>query len=156
MTSENGRIRLGVMSTEFVRPALAETLDAIAGNRFGTVQLHVGSAVPEKVDVMTSLMGGLDAVGMFLNEELCSQIREQLSARDLELGAVDGTFNMINPDTAARRTGIDHLCRLIEFCNVLDTSVVTLCAGSRDPIMWLRHDENATDAAWSDLVDTLR
>jgi len=59
---------------------------------------------------------------------------------------------MVGPDEARRRANLGHLRRLIELCDVLGTSVVTLCTGSREEIMWRQHPENDSGSAWDDLV----
>jgi sugar phosphate isomerase/epimerase len=148
-------VQLGILTTEFERPSLEDNLDAVASHKIGAVQFQLGSAVPE-ILLRTSLEMGLDALGPHLNEQLCREIREQLARRGITLAAVDGTFNMVGPDEARRRDNLAHLQRLIELCGALGTSVVTLCTGSREEIMWRRHPDNDSAEAWRDLVAITR
>jgi sugar phosphate isomerase/epimerase len=147
--------RLGVLTSEFERPSLAATLDAIVGHNIGAVQFQLGSAVPS-VPLRTALQMGLDVLGAHLSPAFCQEIRGQLAERGLVLAAVDGTFNMIDPDEKRRWTNLGYLQQLVECCAALGTSVVTLCTGSRDEIMWRRHPDNDTPEAMADLVAVMR
>lgn len=147
--------RLGVLTTEFERPSLAATLDAIAGHDIGAVQFQLGSALPS-VPIQESLRMGLDILGQHLSPGLCAEIREELENRGIAMAAVDGTFNMIHPDVQRRRANLRYLQQLVESCESLGTSVVTLCTGSRDEIMWRRHPGNDGPDAMTDLVAVLK
>jgi sugar phosphate isomerase/epimerase len=147
--------RLGVLTSEFERPSLDATLDAIVGHNIGAVQFQLGSAVPS-VPLQTALRMGLDVLGAHLSPALCREIRAQLAERGLALAAVDGTFNMIDPDEKRRWTNLGYLQQLVEYCDALGTSVVTLCTGSRDEIMWRRHPDNDGPEAMADLVAVMR
>ena len=99
---------------------------------------------------------GLDVLGEHLNPGLCADIREQLAKRDIAMAAVDGTFNMVHPDRDRRWANLGHLVELVGYCDVLGTSVVTLCTGSRDDIMWRRHPGNDSPEALADLVEVMK
>jgi sugar phosphate isomerase/epimerase len=147
--------RLGVLTSEFERPSLESTLDAIDGHNIGAVQFQLGSAVPS-VPLQTALRMGLDVLGAHLSPAFCREIHGQLAARGLTMAAVDGTFNMIDPDEKRRWTNLGYLQQLVECCDALGTSVVTLCTGSRDEIMWRRHPDNDSPEAMADLVAVMR
>src|SRR5580700_3674758 len=143
--------RLGVLTSEFERPSLESTLDAIDGHNIGAVQFQLGSAVPS-VPLQTALRMGLDVLGAHLSPAFCREIHGQLAARGLTMAAVDGTFNMIDPDEKRRWANLGYLQQLVECCDALGTSVVTLCTGSRDEIMWRRHPDTDSPEAMADLV----
>ncbi|HEY2237928.1 MAG TPA: sugar phosphate isomerase/epimerase [Streptosporangiaceae bacterium] len=147
--------QLGVLTSEFERPSLEETVAAIAGHGIGAVQFQLGSAVPS-IPLSASLQRGLDVLGPHLSPGLCDQIREQLAASGIAMAAVDGTFNMVHPDQERRWANLDHLRRLIDYCPALGTSVVTLCTGSREDIMWRRHPDNDTPEAMADLAAVMK
>jgi len=113
--------RLGVLTSEFERPSLEATLDAIDGHNIGAVQFQLGSAVPS-VPLQTALRMGLDVLGEHLSPAFCREIRGQLAARGLAMAAVDGTFNMIDPDEKRRWTNLGYLQQLVECCDALGTS----------------------------------
>lgn len=148
-------VQLGVLTTEFERPSLAGNLDAIAAHKIDTVQLQLGSALPE-IPLGQSLEMGLDVLGAYINVDLCRRISENVAARGIRLAAVDGTFNMVGPDVQRRKVNLGYLQRLIELCEVLGTSVVTLCTGSREEVMWRPHPDNDSAGAWKDLVAIMR
>lgn len=148
-------VQLGILTSEFERSSIEENLDAVIAHGISFVQFQLGSAVPE-IPLRTSLEMGLEALGPHLNDRLCSQIRQEAASRGVTLAAVDGTFNMVGPDEARRRENLGHLKHLIECCAALETSVVTLCTGSRDEIMWHRHPDNDKVDTWRDLVHITR
>ncbi len=147
--------RLGVLTSEFERPSLEATLDAVTSHGIGAVQFQLGSAVPS-IPLRDSLQRGLDVLGEQLSPALCTDIRTQLAKRGIALAAVDGTFNMIHPDRDRRRANLAHLTELIGYCDTLGTSVVTLCTGSREDIMWHRHPDNDSPEAMTDLVEVMK
>jgi sugar phosphate isomerase/epimerase len=147
--------QLGVLTSEFERASLEETLDAVADHGIEAVQFQLGSAVPS-IPLQDSLRMGLDALGEHLTPSLCEDIRKQLAKRGIAMAAVDGTFNMVHPDQDRRWANLGHLRQLIEYCDALGTSVVTLCTGSRDDIMWRRHPDNDSPEAMTDLVAVMK
>ena len=54
--------RLGILTSEFERPSLEATLDAVAAHHIGAVQFQLGSAVPS-LPLHTALQEGLDVGG---------------------------------------------------------------------------------------------
>jgi sugar phosphate isomerase/epimerase len=145
---------LGVLTTEFAG-GLDDVLDAVVAHGFRTVQLQLGSAVPE-VPLTDALLLGLDVLGDRLTPELVEQTRTALDERGLHVAAVDGTYNMAHPDPEHRRRNLAHLLGLIDLAPALGTDVVTLCTGTRAEIMWEHHEESQSEAAWDDLVAQLR
>jgi sugar phosphate isomerase/epimerase len=147
--------QLGVLTSEFERASLEETLDAVASHGIEAVQFQLGSAVPS-IPLQSSLRLGLDVLGEHLSPRLCEDIRRQLAKRGIVMAAVDGTFNMVHPDQDRRWANLDRLRQLIGYCDALDTSVVTLCTGSRDDIMWRFHPDNDSPEALADLVAVMK
>ena len=146
---------IGVMTTEFDAPTFEETVDRIAGHQISSVQLQLGSVIPE-VATVDALNRGLDVLGDKITEDLAVRSREALNAGGIEVAAVDGTYNMVHPDPDRRARNLDHLVRLISLAPSFGTGIVTLCTGTRDEIMWRPHRDNQSDEAWADLVAQLR
>jgi sugar phosphate isomerase/epimerase len=144
-----------VLTSEFERPSLELSLDAVVGHGIGAVQFQLGSAVPD-VPLRSALREGLNVLGPHVDQALCAEIHRQMEARGVKMAAVDGTFNMVDPDESRRLQNLGHLKTLIGSCGTLGTSVVTLCTGSREEIMWRWHPDNDSSAAWSDLVAVTR
>jgi sugar phosphate isomerase/epimerase len=155
VAKENAVAQLGVLTSEFERPSLEATLDAVDSHGITAVQFQLGSAVPS-IPLRDSLQRGLDVLGEHLSPGLCTDIREQLAKRGIALAAVDGTFNMVHPDRDRRWANLGHLQQLIGYCGALGTSVVTLCTGSRADIMWQRDPANDSPEALADLVEVMK
>ena len=133
-------MRLGIFAKTFPRPSLRETLDAVRAHGIGSVQFNMSCA-------------GLPSMPEEIPPRLADRIREKMAERDLAMAAVSGTFNMIHPDHARRREGLQRLGAVAGACGRLGTSVITLCTGTRDlEDMWRQHPDNDTREAWRDLL----
>lgn len=134
----------GIFAKTFTRPTLAETLDAIVAHGLSTTQFNMACA-------------GLPSMPDHLDDETVLAIRREFEAHKLTMAALSGTFNMIHPDPAKRRDGLRRLAVLAAACAALNTSILTLCTGTRDPDnMWRRHPDNHTLAAWRDLIESMQ
>jgi sugar phosphate isomerase/epimerase len=137
-------MQIGIFAKTFVRPTLAETLDAVAAHGIHTVQFNLACA-------------GLPSMPARIDPALSAEIRGALDVRQLRMAAVSGTFNMIHPDPARRREGLARLRVLASACAGLGTEVITLSTGTRDPDdLWRRHAANDTPEAWRDLIASMR
>ena len=137
-------MRIGIFAKTFVRPTLAETLDAVAQHGIHDVQFNlVCAGVPSMPDQV--------------EPALAATIRRELAAHNIDMAAVSGTFNIIHPDLEQRRAGMRRLRVLAAACHDLGTEVITLSTGTRDPEhMWRRHPDNDTPEAWRDMIAALR
>ena len=136
-------MRLGIFAKIFVRPTLAEALDAVVSHGLDCIQFNFASAglasLPDKIDPV-----------------LPAQIGRDAAQRKLTVAAVSGTFNMIDPDPSRRQAGLRRLEELAANCAALGTSVITLCTGTRDAQdMWRRHPQNESPEAWRDLLQSM-
>ncbi len=137
-------MRLGIFAKTFVRPTVEAVLDAVRLHGLDCVQFNMVCA-------------GLPSMPERIDSALCDRIRAAADKRGITLAAVSGTFNMIHPDPAKRRAGLERLRVLAGACDRLGAPVVTLCTGTRDPDdMWRRHPDNDSAAAWRDLLESLR
>lgn len=136
-------MRLGIFAKTFVRPSLAETLDAVAAHGLDCVQFNYACA-------------GLPSLPERIAPELAAQIGREARQRKMTIAAVSGTFNMIDPDSAKRQEGLRRLGEIAASCAGLGASLVTLCTGTRDPQnMWQHHPDNDSDQAWRELLDSM-
>lgn len=134
---------LGLLSAEFPASSLTENLEA----------MHATGAVGVQFDLVCAVGTTFPAE---LTKEEIRTIREGFASHGLEMSALSGTYNMIDPNPLKRENGAKDLDRLISFAPALGTKVVTLCTGSRDPqSMWRRHPDNDTPAAWADLLASI-
>ena len=136
-------MQVGIMSGQFNRPSLEETLDTILAHDIRHMQFNMSSA---------HLKGPL-------HEEIgtaCPYVREQVNERNMVISALGGTINMVHIDPEKRDQGVDRLKLLMSACNLLGTSVIATCTGSRHPeSMWRHHPDNQTDETWQILRGTL-
>jgi sugar phosphate isomerase/epimerase len=136
-------MQLGIFAKTFVRPTLVQTLDAILDHGLQVTQFNLACA-------------GLPSLPAELDPALVSRIRWDFAVRNLTMAAVSGTYNMIHPDRSQRQEGLRRLAVLAGASRALGTPVITLCTGTRDPDnMWRGHPDNASPAAWRDLLDAL-
>jgi sugar phosphate isomerase/epimerase len=131
---------LGLLSPEFPSSTLAENLEAMSATGAIGVQFDM-----------------VNAVGATFPCELSAQeigaVKSGFASNGLELSALSGTYNMIDPNPLKRQAGARDLDRLIAFAPKLGAKVVTLCTGSRDAhSMWERHPDNDTPEAWADML----
>jgi len=134
---------IGIYSHAFGRATLGDVLDAIAGHGLHAIQLNLENA-------------GLPTLPAEITPAAVAQIRRELDARGMTVAALAGTYNMIDPDLAKRRVGLERLAVLAAASAGLGASVISLCTGTRDPSnMWRRHPDNDGPKAWRDLVEVM-
>jgi sugar phosphate isomerase/epimerase len=139
-----GQMKLGVMTKVFPRPTIEAVAEAVRGAGLAAVQLNLESA-------------GMETLPPALEAGVCRRIREAFAERGIDVSAVSGTFNAIDPDRARREECVRRLGILAARCAELGTGVITLCTGTRDAgSMWRAHPENGTAAAWEEMVGTMR
>jgi sugar phosphate isomerase/epimerase len=99
---------------------------------------------------------GEEMPAQFFPDEL-DKIREASRQCHITIAAVNGTFNMIDPDKKRRMEYTGRFEKIAEACKLLDSKIVTLCTGSRHPESgWIYHPDSAGDDAWEDLMETTR
>jgi sugar phosphate isomerase/epimerase len=137
-------MNIGIFAKTFSRPALEATLDAVVAHGIDTVQFNLSCA-------------GLPTLPELLPADKADQIRHALAVRGIRMAAISGTFNLIHPDPNVRDEGLRRLDVLAAACATLETGIITLCTGTRDPDdMWRRHPGNASPDAWQDLLVSMR
>ncbi len=133
-------MRLGIFAKIFIRPTLAETLDAVAACGLDCVQFNFSCA-------------GLLSMPDDIAPEALAAIACELRLRAFSVPAVSGTFNMIDPNLDRRRQGLRRLEVIAASCAALGAPMVTLCTGTRDPAdPWRAHPLNDSPEAWHDLL----
>jgi sugar phosphate isomerase/epimerase len=96
---------------------------------------------------------GLSSMPDSIPEAAARSVAEAARTHGVEIVAVSGTYNMIHPDRAVRAKGLVRLGTIAGACAAIGTRMITLCTGTRDPEdQWRHHRDNASDAAWRDLL----
>jgi sugar phosphate isomerase/epimerase len=137
-------MHLGIFAKTFPRPTFEETLDAIADRGLTHVQFNMSCTgmptLPERVD-----------------ENHCIWIARSFRERGLTMAAISGTFNLCDPDAFRLVDNLRRLEILASACRWLDTRIITLCTGTRDPEdIWKWHPENIRKSTWDILVASIR
>lgn len=133
-------MQIGIMSRTFPRATLEEELDALVSHGIHCMQFDLSSA-------------GLRLTGDQIEASACDRIHHALASREITMVAINGMFNMIDPEPEKRQHGLARLGVVASACRALGTSVIALCTGSRNPrSMWLPHPDNDTPEAWNDLI----
>jgi sugar phosphate isomerase/epimerase len=136
-------MEIGIFAKTFARPSLAATLDAVLACGLRVVQFNMACA-------------GLPSMPDAIPPALAASIRRELAGRDMRMAAISGTFNVIHPDRVARVAGMRRLRALAAACPDMGAPVITLSTGTRDgQDMWRAHPENASSAAWQELVEAM-
>jgi sugar phosphate isomerase/epimerase len=135
---------LAIFSRTYGEGALSDLFIAAARDGYSGVHFNFGAlglpTLPESITTLT-----------------CERVARCAMAAGLRIVGVSATYNMIHPDPEQRELLTRRAERIIELAPALQTQLVTLCTGTRDPDdMWRAHQDNSTTSAWQDLVATLR
>ncbi|MCF8520881.1 MAG: sugar phosphate isomerase/epimerase [Rhodobacteraceae bacterium] len=136
-------MRLGIFAKTFDGTNPLTVLQAAKDAGFACVQYNMAcSGLPSMPDALTP--------------DQAAAIAQASAATGVAIAAVSGTYNMIHPDPAVRATGLRRLSVLIDHAAVMGAGMITLCTGTRDPDdQWRHHPDNASPAAWRDLLDEM-
>jgi sugar phosphate isomerase/epimerase len=130
----------GVFARTFPTAGALATLRAVRDAGFATAQFNLACL-------------GLASMPDAIPPEAPAGIAAASAETGISIAAVSGTWNMIHPDPAVRARGLARLEALAAAARPMGTRLVTLCTGTRDPLdQWRRHPDNATPAAWADLL----
>ena len=137
-------MQIGILLGTFVQPPLEARLDAARTSGIDCVQLSLDCA-------------GISAMPDEVPPELVVRIRRETAARGITIGSLQGTYNMSHPDAEHRESGLRRLRVLADLAKELSVPRIHICSGTRDRVsMWRNHPDNATPAAWKDMVESMR
>jgi sugar phosphate isomerase/epimerase len=137
-------IPLGIFSKTFARPTVEEAFREVASRNLPFVQFNFSTA-------------GLPTLPDQIEQPVIDEIRSAMERHSIQIAAASGTFNLIDPDFESRDQSLRRLAVLAAACEALAAPVITLCTGTRNPDdMWCDHPDNATAAAWDEMVESIR
>ena len=137
-------MHLGIFAKAFSRTTLEGTLDAVVDHGMWHVQFNMSCV-------------GLPTLPDRIDENLCRWIAQSLRERGMTMSAISGTFNLCDPDESRLQGNLRRLDVLAGACRWLDTRIITLCTGTRNPNdMWKWHPQNVRRTAWETLVKSMR
>jgi len=136
-------MEIGICTTDFETQPVETLFTRIRGYGFSQVQLSLASIGEEELPAL-------------IEPGLVERIRRSAQENSLEIVAINGTFNMIHPDPAVRRSGIERFPVLAAAARQLDCPILSLCTGTNDPDdMWRWHPANASAESWQALLQAM-
>ena len=100
---------------------------------------------------------GLPALPDRVDAATCAAIADAARRTGMTVAGLSGTYNMAHPDPLVRQDGARRLRVVIAAAARIGAPVVTLCSGTRDAQdQWRAHPDNASDAAWADMIVSMR
>jgi sugar phosphate isomerase/epimerase len=135
-------MELGIFAKIFKRPQIEQSFAAAHHAGFSVVHydfsMNGGPILPER-----------------LTAEEVEKVRRSAVSAGVAICSVEGTYNMAHPDPRVRAQGRSALDELISHVQLLGTSLVGLCTGTRADYMWRQHPENTTKEAWNDMRESV-
>lgn len=133
-------MQIGIFAKTFAGTGPAAVLAQAAAAGFDGVQYNMACS-------------GLAAMPDAISHAQAQDVVQAAAHSNLAIYAVSGTYNMIHPNPAVRADGHRRLDVLATAAAGLNTRLITLCTGSRDPLdQWAHHEDNASSDAWRDLL----
>jgi sugar phosphate isomerase/epimerase len=133
-------MRLGIFAKTFAGRDPLTVLTAAKAAGYAAVQYNMACS-------------GLAPMPDAVTADQIAAVARASAATGVAIAALSGTYNMIHPDPMIRAAGLRGLSVLIDAAAAMGTGMVTLCTGTRDPHdQWRHHPDNATPAAWHDLL----
>lgn len=136
-------MQLGIFAKTFAGTAPAKVLPAVALAGFAVTQYNMTCS-------------GLVAMPDVIETGVARAVATAAQDCGIRIAAVSGTYNMVHPDRRLREAGHARLEALAGACADLDTRLITLCTGTRDPHdPWRAHPDNGSSHAWTDLLRSM-
>ena len=136
-------MKLGIFAKTFDGTDPRAVLQSVAAAGFAGAQYNMACS-------------GLPSMPDEISDGQAQAVAEAAKACGVEIVAVSGTYNMIHPDQTLRVAGHERLEVLARRCAGMQTRLITLCTGTRDPLdQWKEHPDNGTPEAWRDLLGAM-
>ena len=137
-------MNIGIFSKTYENCTLEETFQKLNRDGIHHIQFNFASA-------------GLSPLPETISLEIIHKIKTLAKQYSIYLDILTGTFNMIDPDINERNKAISQFELQCKAAHDLDIPIVSLCTGSRNPdSKWKWHDDNLSEEAWYDLIDTTK
>ncbi|WP_137113441.1 sugar phosphate isomerase/epimerase [Mesorhizobium sp. GR13] len=132
-------MQVGIFAKTFPEMGAEQSLRAVADAGYEVAQFNLACL-------------GLPSMPDALDENIAAQVGQAAKRIGVGIAAVSATYNMIHPDVAVRKKGMQRLEVIMQRCAAMGTSMVSLCTGTRDAEdQWRWHPDNASESAWFDL-----
>jgi sugar phosphate isomerase/epimerase len=136
-------MEIGIFAKTFAAQGALASLNAARDAGYRAVQFNL------------AILGGA-SMPQAISPAACAEIAAARERSGVATVAVSGTYNMIHPDEAVRGEGFARLAAMIRAAPLMGIRLVTLCTGTRHATdQWAHHPDNASAAAWRDLLDEM-
>jgi sugar phosphate isomerase/epimerase len=136
-------MQLGIFAKTFDGREPLKVLSAAKAAGYRTVQYNMACS-------------GLAAMPDVIAETAAVSVAMMARTAGVQIAAVSGTYNMIHPNVVERSKGHGRLAILASSCAAMETGLITLCTGTRDPLdQWRWHPDNTSKEAWQDLLQAM-
>jgi sugar phosphate isomerase/epimerase len=136
-------MQLGIFAKTFAGSEPLKVLSSAKAAGYRTVQYNMACS-------------GLTAMPDVIVETIAASVASMARTAGIRIAAVSGTYNMIHPNIVERNRGHGRLAVLASSCAAMETGLITLCTGTRDPLdQWRWHPDNASKEAWQDLLQAM-
>lgn len=136
-------MQLGIFAKTFSGTAPLLVMRAAAEAGYSAVQYNMACS-------------GLESLPAAIPTDTATAVAHAARSEGLTVSAVSGTYNMIHPDPAVREEGHRRLAVIAASCRAMNTRLITLCTGTRDPHdQWRHHPDNLSASAWKDLLQSM-
>ena len=137
-------MKIGICSTDFENDSIDGIFKKIHKYGFDAVQFSYVSI-------------GMDEIPKEIPDEIIDEINASLKKYDVEIVAVNATFNLIDHDKKRLERNIKNMETMCKANKKLGCKLLTLCTGSRShESMWSYHPDTAKKDAWDELMMNIK
>lgn len=146
-------MRIGLCTTDIPHALPAEQLfEKIAALGYDTVQLAFASVAECGFTPSAHI-----EIPESVSDAAIEAIKSASRSTGVSIGAINGTWNMAHPDKSIRDEAIRRMDGFLKAVSALGCPIVSLCSGTRSPVhLWHDDPANKTEAAWADMLDSMK
>lgn len=100
---------------------------------------------------------GYPTIPSSYENSVIDKIKEESKNNKVDILAISGTFNLVDPNEKRLHENIKHFKILCQIANELNVPIITLCTGTKDrENMWKFHQDNNTQQVWKEMCHNLK
>lgn len=144
-------MRTGICTTDFKTMPAEQLFKKLSKLGTPVTQLSFAS-----VSEMGFIPDGNIEIPAAVDENVLQLIMSCAKNYDIQIVAVNGTFNMAHPDRAVRGEGLRRFEGFVQAASTLGCGIISLCSGTRNlESLWAPHPSNSSEEAWQDMFATV-
>lgn len=99
---------------------------------------------------------GYPTIPSTYEDSVIENIKNESIKNDVDIIALSGTFNLVDPVEKRLHENIKHFKILCKIAHELNVPIITLCTGTKDrESMWKFHKDNNTQEVWKEMCHNL-